>query len=59
MSSSVSGSNTAGDVQGSENNQAALEKRFQDLYVAMMEKKVSFKEATEPFRTDNENSSKG
>ncbi|MEM6478736.1 MAG: hypothetical protein AAF841_00010 [Pseudomonadota bacterium] len=47
------------DIQGSEENQEALEQRFQDLYVAMMEKKVSFKEATEPFRTDNENSSKG
>lgn len=49
----------AGDTQGSDANQAALEQRFQDLYVAMMEKKVQFKEATEPFKTDNENSSKG
>ena len=59
MASSVSSSGNQADVAGSDANQAALEERFQDLYVAMMEKKISFKEATEPFRTDNENSSKG
>ena len=59
MPEAVAGNGAAGDVGGSEGNQAALEQRFQDLYVAMMEKKVSFKEATEPFKTDNENSSKG
>lgn len=57
--SQVSSTGASSDVAGSENNQAALEKRFQDLYVSMMEKKVSFKEATEPFKTDNENSSRG
>lgn len=57
--SSVSGTGAAQDLQGSEANQDALEQRFQQLYVNMMEKKVSFKEATEPFKTDNENSSKG
>lgn len=59
MANSVAGTGSSGDVAGSDANQAALEQRFQDLYVAMMEKKVSFKEATEPFKTDNENSSKG
>lgn len=57
--STVSTSADGGDVSGSDANQAALEQRFQDLYVAMMEKKVSFKEAVEPFKTDNENSSRG
>lgn len=52
----VSGS---GDTNGSSGNQAALEQRFQKLYEAMMEKKAKFKEATEPFKTDNENASKG
>lgn len=55
----VAPNDPTGDVQGSDGNQAALEQRFQDLYVAMMEKKVQFKEATEPFKTDNENASKG
>ena len=55
----VAATGSAADTQGSDANQDALEQRFQDLYVAMMEKKVSFKEATEPFKTDNENSSKG
>ncbi|MEM8978512.1 MAG: hypothetical protein AAGD04_03450 [Pseudomonadota bacterium] len=55
----VSGTAGNGDLQSSDANQEALEKRFQDLYMKMMEKKVSFKEATEPFKTDNENASKG
>lgn len=55
----VSNTGAASDLNGSNANQEALEKRFQDLYVAMMEKKVSFKEATEPFKADNENASKG
>lgn len=55
----VANTDPAGDVRGSDNNQAALEQRFQDLYVSMMEKKVQFKEAVEPFKTDNENSSRG
>ncbi|MEM6941350.1 MAG: hypothetical protein AAF943_17970 [Pseudomonadota bacterium] len=55
----VANTDPNGDVQGSDGNQAALEQRFQDLYVAMMEKKVQFKEAVEPFKTDNENSSRG
>lgn len=57
--SSVSNTDQQGNVTGSDQNQEALEQRFQDLYVAMMEKKVTFKEATEPFKTDNENSSRG
>ena len=57
--STVSTTGSAGDTAGSDANQEALEQRFQDLYVAMMEKKVSFKEAVEPFKTDNENSSRG
>ena len=55
----VGNQNPNGDVQGSEPNQAALEQRFQDLYVQMMEKKLQFKESTEPFKTDNENASRG
>ncbi len=55
----VAPTDPTGDVQGSDPNQAALEARFQQLYVSMMEKKLQFKEATEPFKTDNENASKG
>ena len=57
--STVAGTDPNGDVQGSDPNQANLEARFQELYVQMMEKKLQFKEATEPFKTDNENSSRG
>jgi len=56
---SVGNTGGSADLGGSDANQEALEQRFQDLYVAMMEKKVSFKEATEPFKADNENASKG
>ena len=55
----VAATDPTGDVRGSDGNQAALEARFQELYVSMMEKKLQFKEATEPFKTDNENASKG
>ena len=55
----VSRTDPNGDTQGSDPNQAALEERFQEMYTQMMEKKVQFKEATEPFKTDNENASKG
>jgi hypothetical protein len=44
---------------GSEDNQAALEARFVALYERLMEKQVSFKEAVEPFKTDNQNAGKG
>jgi len=40
-------------------NQAALESRFISLYEKLMEKQVSFKEAVEPFKTDNQNAGKG
>ena len=40
-------------------NQAALEARFIALYEKLMEKQVSFKEAVEPFKTDNQNAGKG
>ncbi|MGB5863674.1 MAG: hypothetical protein WBG95_05195 [Sulfitobacter sp.] len=43
----------------SEANQEALEGRFLDLYVALMEKQVSFKETVEPFKTDNQLAGKG
>lgn len=43
----------------SDANQDALEQRFIALYEAMMEKQVSFKEAVEPFKTDNQNAGKG
>lgn len=56
---SINNAGKGSDLGGSEGNQAALEKRFQELYMAMMEKKLSFKEAVEPFKADNENSSKG
>ena len=48
-----------GDVQGSDTNQEALEGRFIALYEHLMEKQVSFKEAVEPFKTDNQNAAKG
>ncbi|GGG84009.1 hypothetical protein GCM10011415_37560 [Salipiger pallidus] len=47
------------DTSGSDANQAALEGRFQALYVKMMQKQLSFKEAVEPFKTDNQNAGKG
>jgi len=47
------------DINGSDANQEALEIRFQNLYVALMEKQISFKEAVEPFKTDNQNAGKG
>ena len=49
----------AGDLAASDSNQAALEGRFIALYETLMEKQVSFKEAVEPFKTDNQNAGKG
>jgi hypothetical protein len=43
----------------SDANQEALEGRFIALYERLMEKQVSFKEAVEPFKTDNQNAGKG
>lgn len=40
-------------------NQENLEQRFIDLYLRLMEKGVSFKEAVEQFKTDNQNAGKG
>lgn len=59
MAETVASTAADGDLQASDANQAALEGRFQALYVAMMEKQVSFKEAVEPFKTDNQNAGKG
>ena len=56
---SISPNAAAGTLEASDANQAALEGRFQALYIAMMEKQVSFKEAVEPFKTDNQNAGKG
>jgi hypothetical protein len=58
-SGSITSDGGAQAIGASDGNQAALESRFQQLYVAMMEKQISFKEATEPFRTDNQNAGKG
>lgn len=55
----IAGTDNNGNLQGSDANQEALEARFQELYMKMMEKKLEFKEALEPFKADNENSSKG
>lgn len=55
----IAGADGKGGLTGSDGNQAALEKRFQELYMKMMEKKLEFKEAIEPYKADNENSSKG
>ncbi len=55
----VSGDPAPGTTGNSDANQAALEGRFQALYVALMEKQVAFKEAVEPFKTDNQNAGKG
>jgi len=55
----VNAAASEGDLAASDGNQAALEGRFQALYIAMMEKQVSFKEAVEPFKTDNQNAGKG
>lgn len=46
-------------VGASDENQDALEGRFIALYERLMEKQVSFKEAVEPFKTDNQNAGKG
>lgn len=46
-------------VGASDENQANLEARFIALYERLMEKQVSFKEAVEPFKTDNQNAAKG
>lgn len=46
-------------VGASDENQDALEARFIALYERLMEKQVSFKEAVEPFKTDNQNAGKG
>lgn len=59
MSEQIASQAAAGDLAASDGNQAALEARFQALYIAMMEKQVSFKEAVEPFKTDNQNAGKG
>lgn len=55
----VSSSSAAGTEGASQSNQDALEARFTALYERMMEKQVSFKEAVEPFKTDNQNAAKG
>lgn len=55
----ISGTDNNGSLGGSDSNQQALEARFQELYIKMMEKKLEFKEAIEPYKADNENSSKG
>ncbi|MEP2783338.1 MAG: hypothetical protein ABJO67_02325 [Pseudoruegeria sp.] len=47
------------NVDASEENGDALEARFTSLYERLMEKQVSFKEAVEPFKTDNQNAGKG
>ncbi|WP_028957533.1 hypothetical protein [Sulfitobacter sp. 20_GPM-1509m] len=59
MANTINPGASEGDIKGSDSNQAALEGRFQALYMAMMEKQVSFKEAVEPFKTDNQNAGKG
>ncbi|WP_162617501.1 hypothetical protein [Yoonia maritima] len=59
MADTVSSSAGEGDLEASDANQAALEGRFQALYIKMMEKQVEFKEAVEPFKTDNQNAGKG
>ncbi len=46
-------------VGASAENQANLEARFIALYERLMEKQISFKEAVEPFKTDNQNAAKG
>ncbi len=46
-------------VGASDENQDALEGRFIALYERLMEKQISFKEAVEPFKTDNQNAGKG
>lgn len=45
--------------EGSGTTQEALEGRFIALYLQLMEKQVSFKEAVEPYKTDNQNAGKG
>lgn len=50
-------SSTDGDPSGE--NQAALESRYISLYEALMEKQIAFKEAVEPYKTDNQNAGKG
>jgi len=47
------------DYAASDANQEALEIRFQNLYVSLMEKQISFKEAVEAYKTDNQNAGKG
>lgn len=59
MSEQIASEAATGDLAASDGNQAALEARFQALYIAMMEKQVSFKEAVEPFKIDNQNAGKG
>lgn len=50
-------SSTDGDP--SAENQANLEARYIGLYESLMEKQISFKEAIEPYKTDNQNAGKG
>lgn len=62
MSDHTGGVNTAAnpaDGAAASANQVALEGRFIALYEKLMEKQVSFKEAVEPFKTDNQNAGKG
>jgi hypothetical protein len=47
-----------GTTTGSDANQANLTARAEALYVKLMEKQMSFKEAVEPFKTDNQNAGK-
>jgi hypothetical protein len=48
----------SGDLAASDANQAILEGRAIALYEKLMEKQMSFKEAVEPFKTDNQNAGK-
>lgn len=49
---------TSGTTTSSDANAAALETRAEALYEKLMEKQMSFKEAVEPFKTDNQNAGK-
>jgi len=50
-------SSTDGDP--SAENQEVLEARYIGLYESLMEKQIAFKEAIEPYKTDNQNAGKG
>lgn len=59
MVDNVSTTPDDGALGGSDGNQANLEARFQNLYVTLMDKQADFKEAVEPYKTDNQNAGKG